>query len=76
VLAACLQNATEMSAALRAYEQRRIKRANAIIKRSWELGRVAQWENPVACTVRNAMLKRVPSSLLLKQLEGVLGYEV
>jgi 2-polyprenyl-6-methoxyphenol hydroxylase-like FAD-dependent oxidoreductase len=46
VWAACLQNATNMEVALRAYEKKRIKRTAAIVRRSRTIGRVAQWENP------------------------------
>lgn len=75
VLAACLRNARNMEAALRAYEKERIKRTAAIVKRSRTIGRVAQWESPLACSIRNAILKRTPSDVLLKQLEWVLAYQ-
>jgi len=75
VLAACLRNASDLEAALRAYEEERIKRTAAIVKRSWTIGRVAQWENLLACSIRNALLKRTPSGVLLKQLGWVVEYE-
>jgi 2-polyprenyl-6-methoxyphenol hydroxylase-like FAD-dependent oxidoreductase len=75
VLAACLRNASDLEAALRAYEEERIKRTAAIVKRSWTIGRVAQWENLLACSIRNALLKRTPSGVLLKQLVWVVEYE-
>jgi 2-polyprenyl-6-methoxyphenol hydroxylase-like FAD-dependent oxidoreductase len=75
VLAACLRNASDMEAALRAYEDKRIKRTAAIVKRSRTIGRVAQWENPLACSIRDALLKRTPSDVLFKQLGWVVGYE-
>ncbi len=75
VLADCLHNASCIETALQTYEQRRIKRTNAIVKRSRDIGRVAQWENPLACSVRNAILKRTSSGMLLKQLGWVVGYE-
>lgn len=75
VLAVCLRNASNMEAALRAYEEKRIKRTAAIVKRSRTIGRVAQWENPLACSIRDALLKRTPSDVLFKQLGWVVGYE-
>lgn len=75
VLAACLRNARNMEAALRAYEKERIKRTAAIIRRSRTIGRVAQWESPLVCSIRNAILKRTPSDALFKQLEWVLEYQ-
>lgn len=75
VLAACLRNASDIAAALRTYEQERIKRTTAIVKQSQTLGRMAQWENPLACSIRDALMKSTPSSVLLKQLEWAVGYE-
>ncbi len=71
VLAVCIRNASDREAALRAYEEKRIKRTAAIVKRYRTIGRVAQWENPLACSIRNAMLKRTPSGVLFKQLRWV-----
>lgn len=75
VLATCLRNASDREAALQAYEEERMKRTAAIVKQSRAIGRVAQWENPLACSIRNAILKRTPSSVLLKQLGWVFEYE-
>lgn len=75
VLAACLRNARNMEAALLAYEKERIKRTAAIVRRSRTIGWVAQWENPLACSIRNEILKRTPSDAMLKQLEWVLEYQ-
>jgi 2-polyprenyl-6-methoxyphenol hydroxylase-like FAD-dependent oxidoreductase len=75
VLAACQCNARNMEAALRAYEKERIKRTAAIVRRSRTIGQVAQWESPLACIIRNAILKRAPSDALFKQLEWVLAYQ-
>jgi 2-polyprenyl-6-methoxyphenol hydroxylase-like FAD-dependent oxidoreductase len=41
VLAACLKAENDVSAALHAYEARRLKRANAIVQRSARIGQVA-----------------------------------
>jgi 2-polyprenyl-6-methoxyphenol hydroxylase-like FAD-dependent oxidoreductase len=75
VLAACLHNTSDREVALRAYEEERMKRTATIVKRSRAIGQVAQWENPLACSIRNALLSRTPSSALLKQLEWVVAYE-
>jgi len=53
---------TSLEEALRAYERRRVARANAITRASRHLGRVAQWENPVAVWLRNAGMRCVPAS--------------
>jgi 2-polyprenyl-6-methoxyphenol hydroxylase-like FAD-dependent oxidoreductase len=48
--------------ALRAYEGRRVARANAITRASRHVGCVAQWENRVAVWLRNAGMRCVPGS--------------
>jgi 2-polyprenyl-6-methoxyphenol hydroxylase-like FAD-dependent oxidoreductase len=70
-----VHNATNMEVALQAYEKKRIKRTAAIVRRLRMIGRVAQWENPLACNIRNRILKRTPSDALYKQLEWVLAYQ-
>ncbi len=52
VLGDCLRGADDMPRALRSYEARRIPRTTAIVERSWRLGRMAQWENALGCSLR------------------------
>jgi 2-polyprenyl-6-methoxyphenol hydroxylase-like FAD-dependent oxidoreductase len=54
ILARCLGNVREPAAALRAYEARRMKRSASIIKQSYFLGQIGQWENPLLCSLRDA----------------------
>jgi 2-polyprenyl-6-methoxyphenol hydroxylase-like FAD-dependent oxidoreductase len=75
VLADCLEAERDIVAALKLYETRRVKRANSIGQLAGIIGRVVQWENPLASSVRNAIMKRVPESLLLHQLMWILAYE-
>lgn len=49
--------------ALRDYEQARMGRANAIVKKSWSIGAIGQWQNPIACFVRNALVRLTPNKL-------------
>lgn len=74
VLADCFGEGDDPASILRAYEARRTDRANTIVKQSRRVGWVAQWENTVACRLRDLAVKSVPSSLQLKQLERVVGY--
>jgi 2-polyprenyl-6-methoxyphenol hydroxylase-like FAD-dependent oxidoreductase len=41
--------------ALRAYEAYRMKRSAAIIEQSYLFGRIGQWENPLLCSLRDAL---------------------
>jgi len=52
----------------RAFEQRRLKRTHSIINRSWNLGKVAQWTSPIAITLRNGLLRRMPDSVNERQM--------
>src|SRR5207248_3296177 len=55
ILARCLGNARESVVALRAYEASRMKRSAAIIEESYRFGRIGQWENPLLCSLRDAL---------------------
>ncbi|RKH14471.1 FAD-dependent oxidoreductase [Corallococcus sp. CA047B] len=71
VLAECLAAPGPVEDALRAYEARRVTRANQIVVRSWRMGRVGQWENRAACFVRDALMRRVPSNVATQQLRDM-----
>lgn len=76
VLAQCLEQTENVCVALQLYQARRIPRTSRIVKRSWNLGRVGQWQNPLACKLRDASLKLMPSNLQLAVFEEAVGYEV
>jgi 2-polyprenyl-6-methoxyphenol hydroxylase-like FAD-dependent oxidoreductase len=60
---------------LREYERRRIKRANTIVRRSWQTGRVAQARNPLVCAVRNAALRVTPARIQKSQQQRLLRFD-
>ncbi|RKG89755.1 FAD-dependent monooxygenase [Corallococcus terminator] len=71
VLAECLAAPGAVEDALRAYEARRLTRANQIVVRSRQMGRVGQWENGAARFVRDALLRRIPASMATQQLRDL-----
>jgi 2-polyprenyl-6-methoxyphenol hydroxylase-like FAD-dependent oxidoreductase len=73
-LVECLEEKENIEAALELYEARRTRRTAAIVRGSRRLGRIAQLQNPLACRLRDAALKALPSRLEMKQLEAVMGY--
>jgi 2-polyprenyl-6-methoxyphenol hydroxylase-like FAD-dependent oxidoreductase len=73
VLARCLGESGVLPQALRDYESVRRPRANKFVKRSWQAGRLAQLENPVAVALRNALMRRSPRRLHAKQLAELIG---
>ena len=64
ILARCLGSAREPVAALRAYEACRMKRSAAIIEQSYLFGRIGQWENPLLCSLRDALTPLVFATVL------------
>ncbi len=76
VLAQALRVSPDVGAALRRYEARRVKRANGITLASRRIGEVGQWANPVACRVRDAVMKRLPQAAQMQQLEATLRYRL
>ncbi|MBA3473686.1 MAG: hypothetical protein H0T57_10745, partial [Rubrobacter sp.] len=72
--ARCLgRQETGAAAALGLYEARRIRRTAWIVRGSRRTGRIAQMQNPLACRLRDAALRALPSRLQMKQLEAVMG---
>ena len=76
VLADCLRESDDVTAALRAYEQRRYRRTAAITNQSWRLGWLCQWEQPVACWARNFLTRSVPSGISMRLLESLLAHDL
>ena len=60
-----LVNERESTLALRAYEAYRMKRSAAIIRQSYLFDRIAQWENPVLRSLRDALTPLAFATVLL-----------
>jgi 2-polyprenyl-6-methoxyphenol hydroxylase-like FAD-dependent oxidoreductase len=69
VLADQLRRAGNTEGALRAYEKLRQRRTARITTESFRLGRVCQWENSVACWLRNTGTRFFPQSASLRLME-------
>lgn len=74
-LARCLKEREAIEAALELYEAQRTRRTAMIVRGSRRIARIAQLQNPLACSLRNVALKAFPSRLEMKQLEAVVGYD-
>jgi 2-polyprenyl-6-methoxyphenol hydroxylase-like FAD-dependent oxidoreductase len=72
VLGEMLRRHDDAIGGLRAYEAARIPRTTMIVKRSWQLGRIAQLTNPLACRVRDAAMRATPTRLQRRQQELVI----
>ena len=60
VLGRTLATHDDPVAALRAYERRRIKRANAVVRLSRQVGLLAQASNPLVCAFRGVVVRALP----------------
>jgi 2-polyprenyl-6-methoxyphenol hydroxylase-like FAD-dependent oxidoreductase len=75
VLTKCLQNSPAASEAFREFEAQRFARTRFITKRSLMLGRVGQWQNPLAVFLRDALTRFTPEKSLQKSFEPIYGYQ-
>ncbi len=75
-LGRCVSEGNDVTWALRRYERERAPRANMITRQSRLIGRVAQWDNPLACRLRDATLRALPGWIPQRSLDRVVGYAV
>lgn len=76
VLARCLDRPADRDAVTTSFHHRRFPRADAVRRQSWNLGRIAQLERPMACTVRNNLMRLMPERVSLSQLERLLTAKI
>lgn len=74
VLRECLRQNSLINEAFRCFERKRLKRTHAIVKQSWRLGKVAQWENIKLGGLRNAIFRILPQFIYRHQLEKVYNF--
>lgn len=72
--AATLANALtlyEPAEAFRRFEQFRIRRTTQIVSQSWNIGKIAQLENPLLMWLRNGLFRMLPESMIHAQLRDL-----
>jgi 2-polyprenyl-6-methoxyphenol hydroxylase-like FAD-dependent oxidoreductase len=74
-LGECLKDKTDIAAALKRYEKRRVTRVNRIALLAHLIGHAVQWENQVLSGARNTIVRSLPVSLEVKQLMWILDYQ-
>jgi 2-polyprenyl-6-methoxyphenol hydroxylase-like FAD-dependent oxidoreductase len=74
VLDDCLAASADLEAALAAYEERRVMRANGIVTAARRLGAVAQWQSPAACWLRGLALRLVPAAAARRQMLAMMTF--
>jgi 2-polyprenyl-6-methoxyphenol hydroxylase-like FAD-dependent oxidoreductase len=74
VLAECLSRNEDLPRALAAYEARRMARANGMVTRAYDLGRMMQWQNPLLCVARDVGLRMMPMSTMQRTMREQLTF--
>jgi 2-polyprenyl-6-methoxyphenol hydroxylase-like FAD-dependent oxidoreductase len=74
-LADCLKDTTNIAAALKNYEKRRVTRTNRITRLAHFIGQAVQWENPILSVPRNIIIKTTPVSMATKQFMWLFDYQ-
>jgi 2-polyprenyl-6-methoxyphenol hydroxylase-like FAD-dependent oxidoreductase len=73
VLAGYLGRGGTVDTALRCYERDRQRRTARIIRQSWNMGRQIQWRHPLACWLRDRVIRLMPLALHVRTLEQIIG---
>jgi 2-polyprenyl-6-methoxyphenol hydroxylase-like FAD-dependent oxidoreductase len=73
VLGRCFADSSDPLIALRRYEERRRRRANAIARQSRWIGRIGQLERPLLCRLRDELFRRLSDRARMRQFDGLLG---
>ena len=68
ILAAVLRQENDPVLALRRYETQRQPRTAAIVRSAATFGRVAQWQNPLLCGLRDSLNSLVPQRVLEREV--------
>ena len=71
ILANMISDSRSVDETFLAFERKRIHRTTTIVKDSWQLGRIAQWENKLLITLRDTLLRLTPPSVAEKQIRFI-----
>jgi 2-polyprenyl-6-methoxyphenol hydroxylase-like FAD-dependent oxidoreductase len=68
LVSAIKENSSDIPAALKSYQQKRIKKAHYIVNTSWQLGQLTNMRNPAAIALRNWMIRSTPDFITERQI--------
>jgi 2-polyprenyl-6-methoxyphenol hydroxylase-like FAD-dependent oxidoreductase len=74
VLASRLAGRRAPEAALRTYEIDRTGRTDAMTTQARQMGAIGQWRNPLACWMRDRMIKHTPASAQMRHLDWLFSW--
>jgi 2-polyprenyl-6-methoxyphenol hydroxylase-like FAD-dependent oxidoreductase len=62
--------------ALRRYADQRRPRADSFTRQAHRLGRLGQWQNPLACWLRDQTMAHAPRRPRIRQLERMFTFDL
>lgn len=71
-----LKQTTDVENAFQNFEKKRLKRTHFIINTSRKMGIVAQFENPILITIRNAVFRNMPKAFVKRQMKILLETDI
>ena len=74
VLSSCLEK-FEGRDAFANFQRMRMPKVSQVVKRSWTLGKVSHWQNPLAIMLRNQMMKWTSQQFMKRQTEKIFTLE-
>jgi 2-polyprenyl-6-methoxyphenol hydroxylase-like FAD-dependent oxidoreductase len=75
-LAHCLDQCDDIPVALRRYADQRRPRADSFTRQAHRLGRLGQWQNPLACRLRDQTMAHAPRRPRIRQLERMFTFDL
>jgi 2-polyprenyl-6-methoxyphenol hydroxylase-like FAD-dependent oxidoreductase len=71
VLANLLDSSRPVEESFRMFEHKRIRRTTKITNDSWQIGKMAHWENPLMASLRNVAISLVPRRVTDSQFKFI-----
>lgn len=66
----------EIPEALHRYDALRRRHTQAVVRRSRTAGRLGQWSSPLSVAVRDRLVRLLPASAMMRQLEPIVGWRL
>jgi 2-polyprenyl-6-methoxyphenol hydroxylase-like FAD-dependent oxidoreductase len=76
ILAQCLHEYGLSQDAYQRYEELQFPRAKKIVNESLRIGKIGQWENPIATSLRNWAFQLTPSKVAMRLIDQYFSYRV
>jgi len=72
VIAKCLKEHSSIEKAFEKYQNTRYEKALHVVNLSWSFGKMTNISNPILQSLRNGIMRAMPESMAIKQLDKIL----